>query len=151
MRNNRDGTKAVSSRLVVAFGILALLVAVSGLAGAQSTPHDTGFNTSYSCLSCHDLHLAPGPNLTRAATNSGLCQSCHNSTGDAKALPMPDSDMATPGVGGITKSASPNAASAISHAIRYSSSSASRPFRMRGETPSSANSARSSVVGRSSR
>lgn len=88
--------------LAVAFGGLALLVFHSEPAWAQATPHDTGGNSSYSCLSCHAMHVSVGPNLTRQATNAALCQSCHKDTGDASSLAMPDSSMATPGAGGAS-------------------------------------------------
>lgn len=51
---------------------------------------------------CHTGHQALGGTLTQAAGNVNLCQSCHNTTGLADALPLNDIDKAMPGTSGTS-------------------------------------------------
>ncbi len=88
--------------MAIAFGIVVLLMGASAAAWDKATPHDTGFDSSYFCLTCHAVHLPVGPTLTRQPTNAALCQSCHTDGGDAADLSVPDSSKATPGVGGTS-------------------------------------------------
>jgi predicted CXXCH cytochrome family protein len=79
--------------LVVSFSLVA------PSAKAVDEPHLTA--TANNCtLVCHGFHGAAGPQLTAFASNSALCISCHNPTGDASAKPFSDAMEANPGVGG---------------------------------------------------
>ncbi len=69
-----------------------------GSVGALDAPHNE--HLTIQCNSCHVAHSALGTSLTKEATNSALCQSCHNDAGQASFFPMPDSSRATPGTGG---------------------------------------------------
>lgn len=77
---------------VAEVGATAFLLA-GGLA-ASDPPHWLGRVEATDCTSaCHTLHQAAGGQLTAAAQNAALCQSCHNSN----ALPITDAMKAAPG------------------------------------------------------
>ncbi len=78
-------------------GIVALAVSVP--AAAVDPPH---WGAGMDCDSCHTGHSAPGVTLTSVAGNVNLCQSCHNPTGTASALPINSGDMAVLGQSGIS-------------------------------------------------
>jgi predicted CXXCH cytochrome family protein len=70
---------------------------------AQSPPHWESASIVIDCTSqCHILHQAAGAQLTQAAGNVALCQSCHNSSGLAADLPINSSDRAMPGTHGTS-------------------------------------------------
>ena len=79
--------------------LLATLVAVPVL--ASDPPHWYSESLVIGCTEqCHTLHNASGGNLTSAASNVNVCQSCHNATGLADQAPISGSDVAVPGVRG---------------------------------------------------
>lgn len=80
--------------IIVLMGVIAFL----GVALAIDPPHDSTTNTQ--CNSCHSLHNAVGPNLTKEAENYNLCLGCHSQSGSASAKPFQATDQATPGTGG---------------------------------------------------
>jgi len=95
-------------RALVRFLGAALAAVASSMLGpapalAQDPPHWVGARIDINCtLQCHSLHAAPGGQLTAAAGNVNLCQSCHNSSGLAGDLPIDNADRATPGVSGTS-------------------------------------------------
>ena len=94
-------TKPLGPQPLRTSAVLVALVACAALAFASDPPHWTGPSLTITCgTQCHTLHAAPGGTLTQAASNAALCQSCHNSAGDAKRMPMDDAVKAVPGGGG---------------------------------------------------
>ena len=87
--------------LVVALLLISLLLVV-GPVGASDPPHWSSASTTIDCTSCHTTHQAPGGNLTAAAGNVNLCQSCHNPSGTASAMAINNSDKAVPGTSGTS-------------------------------------------------
>ncbi len=83
---------------VVGLGGLILL-AGAGTALAVDPPH---WYFGMDCASCHTGHNAAGGNLTVSAGNVNLCQSCHNPSGLASALPINSSDRGVPGQAGTS-------------------------------------------------
>ena len=95
--------------LPVAAALALTAAALLGPAAAYSSdpPHWTspsGYVDIQCAKGCHQLHLAPGGQLTAAAGNANLCQSCHNPSLGAAAekLPILTGDKAVPGVGGTS-------------------------------------------------
>lgn len=67
----------------------------SRMARPSDPPHWSSSSTAIDCTTqCHTLHGASGGNLTSAAGNVTLCQSCHRAGGIAGAKPLNDSDKA---------------------------------------------------------
>lgn len=95
-RATRSWPATRASRVV--FGLAAAgLLLVTASVQASDPPHWLGAVESTDCTSnCHTLHQAPGGQLTSAASNVNLCQSCHNSN----ALPITNVDRAMPGITG---------------------------------------------------
>jgi len=85
--------------LGVALAAAATLVAVgSGRLAAADPPHWLGAVETTDCTSaCHTLHQAAGGQLTAAAQNAALCQSCHS--GVTSALPIENAGKAMPSLG----------------------------------------------------
>ncbi|KAB2967989.1 MAG: cytochrome c3 family protein [Thermoanaerobaculia bacterium] len=80
---------------------LAAGALVSGPLPAADPPHWTGAALDIDCTrQCHTLHSSPGGQLTAAAGNVNLCQSCHSATGLASDLPVNSTDKAIPGQSG---------------------------------------------------
>ncbi len=83
------------------FGVAALWPFASAV--AQTPPHWESTSIVIDCSSqCHITHQAQGGQLTQAASNVALCQSCHNSSGLAADLPINSSDRAMPGTDGTS-------------------------------------------------
>ncbi len=61
--------------------VLALVMAMSGLALANGGPHGGYTATTDACAGCHRAHTAPGPRLLLANTTYDLCITCHGSAG----------------------------------------------------------------------
>lgn len=74
------------------------------LAGAlwpQDPPHWASTSVDIDCTSqCHVPHQSLGDNLTSAASNANLCQSCHNPAGLASDLAISNAHKAIPGESG---------------------------------------------------
>ncbi|MBI4815236.1 MAG: PKD domain-containing protein [Deltaproteobacteria bacterium] len=93
---------ALSRRRRVWFTSLFVLGLLwSHAAHATDPPHNPVKLANY-CLDCHQLHRAPGLQLTKAAGNGNLCMSCHNPTGLAAPRPFASADQAYPGTAGTT-------------------------------------------------
>jgi predicted CXXCH cytochrome family protein len=96
--------KGASKGLKASFWPLPALVVVLCLGvpvavAAADPPHWLGAVETTDCSSnCHTLHQAQGGQLTAAATNIALCQSCHSSG----LFPIGESDKAVPGAGGTS-------------------------------------------------
>ncbi len=75
---------------------LALLLAAAVAPRASHPPHWLSQATTTDCSSCHIPHNALGGDLNTAANNVNLCQSCHNAAGSASAMPLNNSDIASP-------------------------------------------------------
>lgn len=83
--------------------IIVLLFASGVSVMASDPPHWAGASIDINCTSqCHTLHHAPGGQLTGAATNVALCQTCHKPGGLAEDMAISDSDKAQPGVTGTS-------------------------------------------------
>lgn len=80
--------------------IIAGLTVLFGVAIAIDPPHDA--STTTNCQSCHSLHNAVGPSLTKEAENYNLCMTCHAALGSASTLPFAATDQATPGTSGTS-------------------------------------------------
>lgn len=88
--------------VALAAAVFAVLLAGSTTI-AQDPPHWVSTSVDIDCTSqCHTLHQAPGTRLTAAAGNVNLCQSCHNPSGLASALPLNSADAAVRGVSGTS-------------------------------------------------
>lgn len=84
---------------LVGAAILALWVPA---AAAQDPPHWASASITIDCTSqCHVVHHSTGGNLTQAASNVALCQSCHRPDGLALDLPINTADKAVPGESGV--------------------------------------------------
>lgn len=80
---------------------VVLVLVTAGTLGAADPPHWTGQAMTIDCSSqCHTGHQASGSVLTASAGNVNLCQSCHNPAGLAGLMPVSNSDLAVPGIGG---------------------------------------------------
>jgi hypothetical protein len=78
--------------------LLLFVLLAAGLVTASDPPHWYSSSLVIGCgEQCHTLHQAEGGQLTGAATNVNLCQSCHNASGLAGDLPMDSAEMAVPG------------------------------------------------------
>lgn len=76
-------------------------LALAGALWPQDPPHWASTSLGIDCTSqCHVLHQSLGDNLTSAASNANLCQSCHNPAGLASDLAISNADKAIPGVSG---------------------------------------------------
>jgi len=94
----KDG--AVEPRRGVQWLVAVLAAALlAAPAAAVDPPH---WGAGMDCASCHTGHNAPGMTLTSVAGNVNLCQSCHNPSGAASALPINSADMAQLGKSGIS-------------------------------------------------
>jgi predicted CXXCH cytochrome family protein len=91
-------------RLAIAFVLSAALAGTAVIGSrAADPPHSGGVTFVETCDStCHALHTSMGGTLTAATGNVNLCQSCHNTGKDAADLPMVNSDVAVPGMGGTS-------------------------------------------------
>jgi predicted CXXCH cytochrome family protein len=89
--------------LLVAMAAL-LVAAVSVM--ASDPPHWYSTSQSIGCASdafdCHTTHNAAGGNLTTAASNAALCQTCHKPGGLAEDHAITDPDKAVPGATGTS-------------------------------------------------
>ncbi|MBI5494964.1 MAG: hypothetical protein HY904_08035 [Deltaproteobacteria bacterium] len=68
-------------------------------AAATDAPHDFA-TLANGCNDCHQVHNAPGLNLTKTAGNANLCMSCHASGQMASTLPFSSADQAVPRTSG---------------------------------------------------
>ena len=73
------------------------LVGFAPNAFATDPPHNALF--SIKCVTCHQLHKAPGGTITRVKGNANLCMSCHTLGGTAAAHPFTSLDQAVPSPG----------------------------------------------------
>lgn len=90
--------------IIGVIGIFLMLFA--GVSLAIDPDHDT--THSVNCNSCHILHGALGSSLTKVASNSNLCISCHTSGAGAAVWPFASGDQAIPGTSGTSHSWSGN-------------------------------------------
>ncbi len=81
---------------------LAVLLGMVSSLPASDPPHWTGPAIAIGCDQCHATHHAQGSNLTDAAGNVNLCQTCHNPAGQAGDLPINSADSAVPGLTGTS-------------------------------------------------
>jgi hypothetical protein len=86
----------------IAVAAIVLAAAVSVM--ASDPPHWYSTSQSIGCASdafdCHKTHHADGANLTSAAGNTALCQTCHKPGGLAEDFAISDTDKAVPGQSG---------------------------------------------------
>ena len=68
---------------------------------AADWPHRTTGNAWW-CTNCHVTHNTTSGQFTKVKGNSNLCQSCHQSAGDAADKPMLDVHLAEPGTQGVS-------------------------------------------------
>jgi len=93
------GLLGLGRRRAVIGLMMVSMLATAGVALAVDPPH---WYFGMDCASCHTGHNAAGGNLTVSAGNVNLCQSCHNPSGLASALPINSSDRAVPGQAGTS-------------------------------------------------
>jgi hypothetical protein len=95
--------RAVARPWLVAIAVM-MTVAVSVM--ASDPPHWYSTSQPIGCASdafdCHTTHNAAGGNLTVAAGNVALCQTCHKPGGLAEDHAISDTDKASPGVSGTS-------------------------------------------------
>jgi len=92
-------------RWTVGLALAAAALLVPAVARPSDPPHwisPSGAIDIQCTMGCHQLHTAPGGQLTAAAGNVNLCQSCHTALGSAADLPLNDTDKAVPGVAGTS-------------------------------------------------
>jgi nitrate/TMAO reductase-like tetraheme cytochrome c subunit len=82
---------------LLVFSLLFLWTSLHGF----DPPHLSSANTHVDCVTpCHAPHV-DFESLYVAASNANICQSCHNESGMASALPMLTPDTAVPHAGGF--------------------------------------------------
>jgi predicted CXXCH cytochrome family protein len=89
---------------LLVMAVTAMVAAVSVM--ASDPPHWYSTSQSIGCASdafdCHTTHNAAGGNLTVAAANAALCQTCHKPGGLAEDHAISDPDKAVPGTSGTS-------------------------------------------------
>jgi len=91
------------SRRIGLVVVAVCVLAQSGAVRASDPPHWSSTSITTDCTTpCHVTHQAAGGGLTTAAENTNLCQSCHNASGIASAMPVDDVHSAIPGVIGTS-------------------------------------------------
>jgi predicted CXXCH cytochrome family protein len=72
----------VKKLLLVTVVVLAMALAIVGLASANGGPHGGYTATTDACAGCHRAHTAIGPNLLIDISTYAFCMSCHGNAGN---------------------------------------------------------------------